>query len=115
MKTPATQAACMGSTSAKIVVALGLTLAISGMSMAPAFGEDNNYYRQGQQQRGTNGGYQHDQGHQRGHGDRQTYQRNVHRHGDYYGNQDYVYAPPPVVYAPEPEPGITLFLPLQFR
>lgn len=68
-----------------------------------------------------NNGSKQNQGHQSDHGNRQAYQHpnNDHRRGDYYGNyygnQDYVYAPPPVVYAPEAAPGITLFIPLQFR
>lgn len=48
--------------------------------------------------------------------------RNTYRHGDFrrggysgYGTYDYDYVAPPVIYAPAPAPGVTLFLPLQFR
>jgi hypothetical protein len=44
--------------------------------------------------------------------------RRDHRQPYYsgYGYPGYVYAPPPVVYAPyDPSPGITLILPLDFR
>lgn len=34
---------------------------------------------------------------------------------DGYRSGEYVYGPPPVVYAPPVSPGISLFLPLQFR
>ncbi|QBC31853.1 hypothetical protein DRB87_11450 [Pandoraea sp. XY-2] len=37
------------------------------------------------------------------------------RHYNPYGDGGYVYGPPPVVYAPPTSPGITLFLPLEFR
>ncbi|RDK01044.1 hypothetical protein [Paraburkholderia lacunae] len=132
MKTQGVRAACMGSMRTRIMTAVGLALAIGGMSMAPAFGEgDGN--REDQQQRGANEGYQRNHGHRQqhgmengsrqnqgrqwDHGNRQAYQHpsNDYRRGDYYGNQGYVYAPPPVVYAPESAPGITLFIPLQFR
>jgi hypothetical protein len=64
--------------------------------------------------------YQHEQQTQRYQHEQQTQhyqhdQYDAQRYGDYYRGQDYVYAPPPVVYAPEPSPGISLFIPLQFR
>ncbi|KAA1004305.1 hypothetical protein FVF58_32325 [Paraburkholderia panacisoli] len=132
MKIPAVRAACTGSMKTRIMTAVGLALAIGGMSIAPAFGEGNGN-QEGQQQHDANNNYQHkqghpqqhgmdngsrqNQGHQSDHGNRQAYQHpnNDHRRGDDYGNQDYVYAPPPVVYAPESAPGISLFIPLQFR
>ncbi|GAU06793.1 hypothetical protein BamMC406_3903 [Burkholderia stabilis] len=100
--------------------------------MAPAFGADYGYYED-QQQHGANDGYQHYQshpqqhrmgngyrqyhGHQWDHGNWQAnqYRGNDYRRGDYYDNRDYVYAPPPVVYAPQAAPGVSLFIPLQFR
>lgn len=118
MKIQRVRAACMGSVNTGITIAVGLALAFGGMSMTPAFGEGNgNGNHEGQEQHGANNNYQHNQGHQSDHGNRQAYQHpgNDHRRGDYYGNQDYVYAPPPVVYAPESAPGISLFIPLQFR
>ncbi|MCP2088982.1 UNVERIFIED_ORG: hypothetical protein J2Y81_005069 [Paraburkholderia sediminicola] len=122
MKIQRVRAACMGPVKTGITIAVGLALAIGGMSMAPAFGEgygngNGNGNHEGQEQHGANNNYQHNQGHQSDHGNRHAYQHpgNDHRRGDYYGNQDYVYAPPPVVYAPESAPGISLFIPLQFR
>jgi hypothetical protein len=132
MKIPEGRAACTGSMRTTILTAVGLALAIGGMPMAPAFGADygsrevqqqhgaNDGHQQNQghpQQHGMGNGYRHNQGHQSDHGNRQAYQRpeNDYRRGDYYDNQDYVYAPPPVVYAPESAPGISLFIPLQFR
>lgn len=46
-----------------------------------------------------------------------TYRREGSRHYDGYrgGRGDYEYRAPPVVYAPQPSPGISLFLPLEFR
>ncbi|MFJ2991286.1 hypothetical protein [Pandoraea sp. NPDC087047] len=48
---------------------------------------------------------------------RDTYRREGPRHYDGYrgGGGDYVYGAPPVVYAPPASPGISLFLPLEFR
>jgi len=43
-----------------------------------------------------------------------TYRRDDSRHHDGY-RDGYAYGPPPVVYAPQASPGISLFLPLQFR
>ncbi|CAB3744406.1 hypothetical protein LMG24238_07258 [Paraburkholderia sediminicola] len=117
MKIQRVRAACLGSMKTRIMAAACLALAVGGMSMAPAFGEGNSNH-EGQQQHGASNNYRHNQeGHQSDHGNRQAYQHHGddHRRGDYYGNQDYVYAPPPVVYAPESAPGISLFIPLQFR
>ena len=105
MKIQRVRAACMGSVNTGITISVGLALAFGGMSMTPAFGEGNgNGNHEGQEQHGANS-------------NRHAYQHpgDDHRRGDYYGNQDYVYAPPPVVYAPESAPGISLFIPLQFR
>lgn len=43
-----------------------------------------------------------------------AYRRDGPRHYDGY-RDGYAYGPPPVVYAPQTSPGISLFLPLQFR
>ncbi|MDR6499739.1 hypothetical protein ACPUER_09055 [Burkholderia sp. DN3021] len=132
MKTPEIRAAFIGSIMTSITTTVSLALAIGGMSMAPAFGADYGNY-ESQRQHGANDGYQHDESypqqhrmgngylqnhrHQWNHGNRQAYRHpgNDYRRGDYYDNQDYVYAPPPVVYAPQSTPGINLFIPLQFR
>lgn len=132
MKTPEVRTAFIGSMMTRIMTTVSLTLAIGGMSMAPAFGADYGNYYDNQQQHGANDGYQHYQsqpkhrtgngywqnhGHQWDHGNRQVYRNpgNDYRRGDYYDNRDYVYAPPPVVYAPQSAPGVSLFIPLRFR
>lgn len=43
-----------------------------------------------------------------------AYRRDGPRHYDGY-RDGYAYGAPPVVYAPQTSPGISLFLPLQFR
>jgi hypothetical protein len=44
---------------------------------------------------------------------RQAYHHDDHhRNSHAYGNQDYAYGAPPIVYAPQESPGISLFLPL---
>ncbi|WP_236001776.1 hypothetical protein [Paraburkholderia elongata] len=64
MKIQGVRAACVGSMRTRIMTAVGLALAIGGMTMAPAFGEGNgDGNHEGQQQHGTNDGYQHNQGH----------------------------------------------------
>jgi len=69
---------------------------IGGISIAPAFARDDNRGH-AQQERGRRG---HDRGHQ--------------AYGYYPAP---VYAPPPVVYAPEPyqSPGISLVFPIHIR
>jgi hypothetical protein len=136
MKIPEVRATYMSSKRIKTMTAAGALLVIGGMSMAPAFGEDHGN-REGQLQHGANDGYRHthdnpeqhrmdnsyrqDQRHPWDHRNRHAYEhlKNDHRRNDYYGddygNRDYVYAPPPVVYAPAPAPGVNLFIPLEFR
>lgn len=58
--------------------------------------------------------------HNKPHGNRRDAQRGHNGYNDYrgydgYRSGEYVYGPPPVVYAPPVSPGISLFLPLQFR
>ncbi|MCX4148766.1 hypothetical protein PQR70_17415 [Paraburkholderia madseniana] len=85
---------------------------VHGAGLWEGNGNDGNGNHEGQQQHGANNNYQHNQGHSQQHGmdngsrynqghhsdqdNRQAYQHadNDHRGGDYYGNQDYVYAPP---------------------
>ncbi|WDD90390.1 hypothetical protein Bsp3421_000226 (plasmid) [Burkholderia sp. FERM BP-3421] len=43
------------------------------------------------------------------------YDRHGYGSGGYYGGDDYVYGAPPLVYAPVPAPGVSLFIPLQLR
>ena len=73
-------------------MALVVASMISGMSVAPAFAKDDNRGR-GHEERGRRG----------------------HQAYGYYPAP--VYAPPPVVYAPEPyqSPGISLVFPIHIR
>ena len=95
MKTSSTRARKVSSTVGKIVMALVFALAIGGLCIAPAFGRDNDR-RRGYDERGR---YEHG--------------RRVYHPRTYYGAP--VYAPPPVVYAPAPSPGITLVFPIHIR
>jgi hypothetical protein len=130
MRNTEMRTACKRSMKARIATASAVTLAIGCLSMASALGEDynhqenqqhttnvENHYNQGNRQDHKN---QHEQQAQRYQHEQQTqhYQHNQYdaqRHGAYDRGQDYVYAPPPIVYAPEPSLGINLFIPLQFR
>jgi hypothetical protein len=84
-------------------MALVFASTIGGISMAPAFGEENDT-REGYQMQGR---YEHG--------------RHEHRRRVYQPRRRYypetVYAPPPVVYAPAPyrSPGIRLFFPFHIR
>ena len=75
---------------------MGLVLAamVGSVNVLPAFGEDN--------RRHDNGRYEHrGYGHDR---DRRDYRN--------YGYREGYYSPPPVIYAPSTEPGISIFFPI---
>jgi len=96
MRTSNTRARKFRSTVGRIVMALVVASMIGGISIAPAFAKDDNRGR-GHEERGR-------RGHDRGHEPRGYY-------------QEPVYAPPPVVYAPQPyqSPGISLVFPIHIR
>jgi hypothetical protein len=79
---------------------LVFTLIVGGMSIAPAFGDNDGHKGKGHQKHGR---YEHD--------------RRGHQSGPGYYPAPVVYAPPPVVYVPEPyqSPGISLVVPIQIR
>ena len=113
MKTSTTRTPGNGWATGRMVTAAGLALAVGGLlGASPLCAEEAHHVDQQQQQHYQQ---QHYQQQQRGHDSRQTSHHEDHGHGDYYGNRDYVYAPPPVVYEPAPSAGITLVLPIQFR
>jgi len=95
MKTSSTW--IIGSTVGKIVMGLVLTAMIGSVSVVPALGEDNHKHDKGRYEHKERG-HEHD----RGRAHYQTY----HPYG-------YYYVPPPVVYAPPPQPGISIFLPIR--
>ena len=90
MRTSSRQARKFSSTLGRIAMALVFASMIGAMSIAPAFARD-----------GHGGG--------RGH-----YEHGRRGYGGYYAP---VYAPPPVVYAPDPyqSPGISLVFPIHIR
>ncbi len=77
----------------------GLVLAamIGSINVVPALGKDDHKRMEKHDNRGRGN-------------DRNRY---VHGRRDYqpYGYGKLVYAPPPVIYVPPPEPGISIFLP----
>jgi hypothetical protein len=101
MKTSTNQARNLRPAISKIVMTLAIASVMGGMAITPALGDN----RQGHQDRGMHKGER--QGDRERHEHRPVYQR------PYYSQP--VYAPPPVYYAPEPSPGISLFLPLNIR
>ncbi|VVE65374.1 hypothetical protein PAN31117_01848 [Pandoraea anapnoica] len=46
---------------------------------------------------------------------RHDYHHDERHYSSGYRDGGYAYGPPPVIYAPEASPGISLFLPLEFR
>lgn len=114
----------------KAAAAFSLVLALGVVSTAPAFGDDRDHHprqNHGNQyassRQGHNGNWQGNQryDHARDHRDYRDnrgyrgYRGYRDDRGNYYDNQRYVYAPPPVAYVPQPAPGISLFFPLQIR
>jgi hypothetical protein len=96
-------------TGRKFVMALAVVSLISGLSIAPAFAERDNGHGRADQRGG------HGQRASRGDRDRHGYdhQRGGRPYGYSYAQPVYV---PPTVYAePQQSPGISLFLPLDFR
>jgi hypothetical protein len=86
-------------TVSKIMTALALAAVLGAASITPVSAKD------------------HDDRHDNG---RHNGERHGERHGERYdgnyysGRRDY-YAPPPTYYAPQQSPGISFFLPLDFR
>jgi hypothetical protein len=101
MKTSITRAPDKGAMRARLLSALGLTLAIACLvTTTPLQAKETHHDDQ-----------QHAQGHTAP--PRQAYHHDDHHRDSHaYGNQDYAYGAPPIVYAPQESPGISLFLPL---
>jgi hypothetical protein len=108
MKTAITNTPDKGAIRARRLSAVGFTLALACLlATSPLRAADNQH----------GGGQQHPQGHSQGHSQghgapRQAYGHDDHRHGHDYGDQGYGYEAPPLAYAPQASPGISLFLPL---
>ncbi|MGO4332573.1 hypothetical protein [Cupriavidus sp. M-11] len=122
MNTSTTRSRRVRPATVKAAAAFGLALALGVVSTAPAFGDDhhpgqNHGNQHASSRQGHNGNGQGNQryDHARDHHDYHDYRGYRDYHGNYYDNQRYVYAPPPVAYVPQPAPGISLFFPLQIR
>src|SRR5450756_409168 len=105
MTTSTNQARNLRPTISKIVMALAVASVMGGMAITPALGDN----RKGHQDQGLH------KGQFKGDRDRvyQPVYRPVYEHPYYYSQP--VYAPPPVYYAPQQSPGISLFFPLDLR
>ena len=107
MTTSANHATHVRPATSKIVLALAVASVMGAVAMTPARADNN---RKEHQDQGLHKGqYKNDRGRRES---RPVY-RPVYRQPYYYSQP--VYAPPPVYYAPEPSPGISLFLPLNIR
>ena len=91
----------------KIMMVLVLTAMVGSINVVPALGEDD-HDRRG---RHDNGRYE-ERGHGHGHDrdDRFVHGRRVYQP---YSYRERYYAPPPIIYAPRPEPGISVFFPIR--
>lgn len=95
----------------RVVMTLVFALAICGLSISPAFAdhdddhEHGNHYGQNEWHRDHD-----DYGNRYGNGYGDGY-----RYQQPYRYAQPVYVPPPVYYAPQQSPGVSLFLPLNFR
>jgi hypothetical protein len=92
------------STGGKLLVALAFASMISGLSIGTALGEDNGWRRAPE----NRGWQERDRRDNRGWRDNGGWRDN---HGRWHAYQP-VYVPPPVVYAPPPSHGISIFFPL---
>jgi len=108
MKSSIRQAGFFRPTSRKAVVALAFASLLGGLSIAPAFADNDHDNGRGRGHRHGN--------HQRDwHGDRDGYYgyQPEYRQPYYYAQP--VYVPPPVYYTPRQSPGVSLFFPLDLR
>jgi hypothetical protein len=85
-------------------LAMGLVLAgMMGIAAAPARADDDDRR-----------GFRREEGRERRDDHRREYHRERERER-WHERRDYVYAPPPVVYAPPPRPGVSIIFPFEFR
>jgi hypothetical protein len=84
----------------KTVLALALVSLVGGLSTAPALADDHGRYR-GERERSWQGG--NDRYYER------SWRNEGYRHDYRSAYRPYVYAPPPVVYAPYPWGGLSFF------
>ena len=87
----------------KIMMGLVLAAMIGSINVLPVFSKDD--HKDAGKQAGKSMG-KHDNGRYERRG--AEYDRDAHGRRDY---RPYGYAPPPVIYAPPPQPGISIFFP----
>ena len=99
MTTSVTRARNVRATAGRMLLAVALASTLGGLCVGPALADDRD--RRHEQQ---NRAWQQEQA-------RARYERDRR---DYHRRQTFrpVYLPPPVVYAPAPSPGISIFFPL---
>jgi hypothetical protein len=117
MKSKILQARHVGTTGRKVVMALALASALSGLSMSSALADENDDYGRGDRQgdhsqRGARHGDHGQRGEWRGNREGYGY-RSDYRQPYIYAQP--VYVPPAVYYEPRQSPGISLFFPLDLR
>jgi hypothetical protein len=112
MKTSTSQAVNLKSTISKIVLALAGAAVMGAMAMPSALAKDSDN-RQGHQDQGLHKGQSKGDRDRRDENRREPVYRPVYQHP--YRYSEPVYAPPPVYYAPQQSPGISLFFPLDIR
>ena len=88
------------SVAGKIIMGLIFAALVGSINVVPALGDDH----------GRNGRYDNRRYEHRGRGhDRDRYEHSRRYYGP-YGYRERFYAPPPVIYAPSPPPGIGIFI-----
>jgi hypothetical protein len=107
MNTSTTQARNFRPKLGKIALAIALASAMGGLGMTPAFGDEHD----------NRGGNARDRGYDTARDQHRDRNRHDNRRDNYrpYRYAQPVYVPPPVYYAPEPSPGISLFFPIDLR
>lgn len=114
MKSPNTQNGAAKAPNRKFKTMLIAASLMCGVFAPPAFAGDDHDDRGNQH--GHYGHYYHnDRGHRDRRDDRGYYVRERHDYDHSYFYSQPVYLPPPVYVEPQQSPGISLFLPLNFR
>jgi len=109
MKTSTKQPRNFRPTISKVVMAFAVASVMGGMAITPALADNDHRGNNHRQVHRDNGRHN---GEWRGDRHRGFVQPYIYSQ-PYYAEP--VYVPPPVYYAPQPSPGISLFLPLNIR
>lgn len=108
MKTLIQKSSCFSSTGSKLVWTLIFASVISVLSISSALADRGNGHG-----RGNRGGGHHHQEWRGNQGDYGRFRPGYQQ--PYYNYAQPVYVPPPVYFAPQQSPGISLFLPLNLH